>query len=320
MHNLTPKTIGLLGARGHVGHELLRLINQHPGFALAWASSREKAGQPLADELTGMTGSYCLMQPEDLSDSPVDIYVLALPNGLAEQWVTAIEAVNPDAVIIDLSADYRFTDTTSHTHWQYGLTEFNRDGLRTARYISNPGCYASALQLAVRPLLAFEVSSVTAFGVSGYSGAGTKPSPNNDPERLHDNLKAYTLVNHVHEREVSRQLDFPVSFTPTVAAFFRGIQMTSVLRFANPVSYEQLQAALQTTYKDEALITVTESIPEIRDIRNSPYCHIGGLQVSADGQRAVVISVLDNLLKGAASQALQNLNLACSYDETTGLQ
>ncbi len=312
--SLNQNLVGLVGARGYVGRELMQLLDQHPGFQLSWASSRKKCGQPLAEDAPGLNGSYCLMSAEELTRHPVNAYVLALPNGLAKPWVTAIERVNPTAVILDLSADYRFDD-----NWQYGLAEFHRQQLKKAKRISNPGCYATAMQLAIRPLLRQTPASVHCFGVSGYSGAGTKPSAANAPKILVDKLQAYQLIGHIHEREVSAQMQQPIHFTPTVANFFRGIQMVVSMNFSTPVSHTQLDQILTRCYATEALIQYTQKIPEINQVCNTPLCCLGGLQVSDDGRHAVLISVLDNLMKGAASQALQNMNLAFGYPEITGL-
>lgn len=311
---MNRRRIAIAGARGHVGRELLRLIHAHPGFELAWASSREHNGRPLVDQVPGMPGEYSLITPDEISDHPADVYVLALPNGLAAPWVTAIDARQPDAAIIDLSADYRFDPA-----WTYGLTEINRTALRRARRISNPGCYATAMQLALRPLLTLGIGNVHCFGVSGYSGAGTKPSPYNDPEQLRDNLKAYKLAGHLHEREVSRHLGQPVFFMPSVAGFFRGIQMTLSCTLTRQLTLGEINTCLERYYQQEVYVRAGKAIPEISAVRETPLCLIGGATLSKDGQRLILISVLDNLLKGAASQAIQNLNLACGFCESEGL-
>lgn len=314
---MSRKTIALIGARGHVGCELMRLLVEHPGFELAWASSRQKQGQPIAKDVPGMRGHYCLIEPQNLAEHLADVYVLALPNGLAETWVAAIDDHHPNAIILDLSADYRF-----NSQWTYGLTEINRAAISTARRISNPGCYATAMQLALHPLLPLGISNIHCFGVSGYSGAGTTPSPNNDPQQLQDNLKAYKLTDHVHEREVSHQLQQPVHFMPSVAGFFRGIQMTvscTLQQAQGPLKQDQINACFETYYQQEACVLTGQNIPEIKEVRETPLCSIGGATLSMDGQRLVLISVLDNLLKGAASQAIQNLNLACGFYECEGL-
>lgn len=311
---MQSKSIALVGARGYVGRQLLNILSRHSGFSLAWASSRAKNKQALSDDVMGLSGYYCLMQPDQIEANPADIYILALPNGLAKDWVLAIQTHQPSAIIIDLSADYRFDDA-----WAYGLPELNRAKIRHAQHISNPGCYATAMQLAIKPLQSFGVENIQCFGVSGYSGAGTKPSASNDVEQLKDNLKAYQLTDHIHEREVTYQLDQEVGFIPTVSGFFRGIQMTVSATLSQPMDQLNLQQHLGDYYADEPFVQTSVDIPEIRHIRDTPYCHIGGIKLNANQQRVVLVSVLDNLLKGAASQAIQNLNLVCGFPEYQGL-
>ena len=306
--------IGLIGARGHVGRELLQLLAGHPALALAYASSRELAGQSV-DALVPGLGSQRF---EDLdaaacAERAADVVILALPNGLAAPYVAAIEAVRPETVLVDLSADHRFDPA-----WTYGLPEHARDRLRGARRVSTPGCYATAMQLALRPLLPVLDGEPRCFGVSGYSGAGTTPSPRNDPDRLAENLMPYGLTGHVHEREVGHQLGVPVRFLPHVAAFFRGLSITASVTLRPGVSPAELRQAFAAAYAGEPLVAVTDQVPEIRDVAGTPRALVGGLAASADGQHLAVVSVLDNLLKGAASQAMQNVHLALGLDERTG--
>ena len=217
------KFVGIVGARGHTGAELIKLIAQHPHLELAFVSSRELDGQRLADHNTDYRGElrYENLSHEDVAAKRADVVVLALPNGKAEGVVKAIDEAKADPVIVDLSADYRFDST-----WYYGLPELTRDAYRGQRRISNPGCYATAMQLAITPLKDLLAAPPACFGVSGYSGAGTTPSDKNNPEKLRDNLMPYSLVNHMHEREVTRHLGVPVEFMPHVAPHFRGITMT----------------------------------------------------------------------------------------------
>lgn len=161
---------------------------------------------------------YCNLQVEDIvrleEKGAVDVWVMALPNGVCKPFVDAIEGVRNKSIMIDLSADYRF-DTTGD--WTYGLPELvDRQAIVNAKKISNPGCYATGSQLAIAPLLPYLGGQPTIFGVSGYSGAGTKPSPRNDIDNLRDNLIPYSLTDHIHEREVSSQLGTPVAFVPTL--------------------------------------------------------------------------------------------------------
>ncbi|WP_417482384.1 N-acetyl-gamma-glutamyl-phosphate reductase [Maricaulis sp.] len=307
------RTVGLVGARGHTGRELLRLIAARSDLELVFASSRELAGQPVSD-LAPEVGTGLMFEslPADaVAARPADAVILALPNGASAPFVAAINAACPQTVIIDLSADYRFDAS-----WTYGLPEiYGRDALSRATRIANPGCYATAGQLAIAPLRERLASEPHVFGVSGYSGAGTTPSRKNDPDALRDNLMPYALTGHLHEQEMSRHLGCEVRFTPHVAAFFRGILATVHIALGEPVTREALIALYEAAYRDEPLVRVTSDMPEIRDGADAPGAVIGGFGLSADGRHAVVVCALDNLLKGAAVQALQNLCLALGLPE-----
>jgi N-acetyl-gamma-glutamyl-phosphate reductase common form len=308
--------LGIVGARGHTGAELIRLVAGHPRFDLAFVSSRELDGQRLADHVDAWHGDLRYSAPalDDLPGQGADAIVLALPNGKAAGWVAAFDAVDADPVIIDLSADYRFDDD-----WHYGLPELTRGNYRGQRRISNPGCYATAMQLAIAPMLDLLEGPVQCFGVSGYSGAGTTPSEKNDPVKLRDNLMPYALTGHVHEREVSRRLGHPVEFMPHVAPHFRGITLTANLHLARAFAVDEVQARYHERYQDEPLVRVVDEAPWVSRIAGAQHVEIGGFTLSTDGRRLVVVATEDNLLKGAATQALQNLNLAFGLPELTGI-
>lgn len=305
--------IGLIGARGHTGRELLRLIGGRDDMVLAYASSREFAGKPVADMAPEIGGDLAFeaLSAEDVAARPVDAVILALPNGAAAPFVSAIPA---KTLIVDLSADYRFDDS-----WVYGLPEIHgREHIRQARRIANPGCYATAGQLAIAPLRGALAGPAHVFGVSGYSGAGTTPSRKNDPDALADNLMPYALMGHIHEGEMSRHLGESVRFTPHVAQFFRGIVATVHVDLSGPTDRDSLISRFRDAYAGEPLIEIVETIPEVRDGAGNPGAVIGGFAVDESGRRAVIVSALDNLLKGAATQAMQNLTLALGLEELRG--
>ncbi|GAB3352465.1 N-acetyl-gamma-glutamyl-phosphate reductase [Lysobacter tyrosinilyticus] len=310
------KRIGIVGARGYVGTELIRLVAAHPQLELAFVSSREREGQLLREHEAGYEGdlAYVAYGPEAAAAQGVDALVLALPNGKAAPFVAVVDAASPDTLVIDLSADYRFDDG-----WYYGLPELTRSRYDGQRRISNPGCYATAMQLAIAPMLADVEGPMQCFGVSGYSGAGTTPSDKNDPDKLRDNLMPYALTGHVHEREVTRQLGRAVEFMPHVAPHFRGLTITANLHLARPFTRDEAVSRYRERYADEPLVRVTEEAPWVSAIANAHHVDIGGFSLSEDGRRLVVVSTEDNLLKGAATQALQNLNLAFGFDETAGI-
>lgn len=308
-------SIGIVGARGYVGAELIKLIATHPRFGLGFVSSRELKGQFVSDYVAEHRGQlrYVDIDHDVLGEQGVDAYVLALPNGKAGARVAAVETVNPDAVILDLSADYRFDDS-----WYYGLPELTRTSYAGQKRISNPGCYATAMQLAIAPMCGILSGSAQCFGVSGYSGAGTTPSDNNNPDKLRDNLIPYAPIGHLHEREVSHHLT-PVEFMPHVAPHFRGLTITANLHLAQQTTLDAVRTRYRERYADEPLIRISEQAPWVSRIANRHEVEIGGFTLSDDGTRLVVVAVLDNLLKGAATQALQNLNVAFGYDEFAGI-
>ncbi|GAA5812820.1 hypothetical protein MFLAVUS_006279 [Mucor flavus] len=316
------KNVGLIGARGYTGRELINLINAHPHLNLTHVSSRELEGKPL-EGYSKSDLTYVNLKPADLkAQTEVDAWVLALPNGICTPFVKQINedvksAQSSDKVLVDLSADHRF-DTT----WTYGLPEFNRENIKGATRIANPGCYATGAQMSLRPLVPFldKHSAPTVFGVSGYSGAGTKPSDKNDPEFLRDNIVPYALSNHIHEREVSYQLGTPVNFIPHVASWFQGIALTVNVPLAKTMTSNDIKSTFEEFYQGEKLVQVLESgEPLVRDNAGKHFVRIGGFNVHPEGRRAVITTTLDNLLKGAATQAVQNLNLSLGFDEYAGI-
>ncbi len=314
----TKHRLVLIGARGYTGRELLELLSTHPGIELALAASNAQAGQSIIDEVPDWPQpdqTFVALAPDQVEAVNAEVWVLAVPNGQSPPWVEAIERSHPGALILDLGADYRFDPG-----WVYGLTEFNRAALEEARRISNPGCYATGAQFGLLPIRDQLIGPPVIFGVSGYSGAGRTPSARNDPGRLRDNLIPYALTGHVHETEISTHLGRPVRFHPHVAAFFRGITLTIAVELGAPATDESLAAEFQACYAGSPLVRVQAEIPEIPALRPRTGICIGGFSVDArDAHRASFVVVLDNLLKGAASQALQNINLALGLDELTAI-
>jgi len=312
------KIINLVGGRGYTGSELLGLLAGHPNMDLGIASSRSNVGQSISSTCADWPEdgkTFTQLEPENVAGYPADAWVLALPNGLAGKWVDAIRADYPDSVILDLSADYRFD-----TDWTYGLPERFRSKIRDAKLIANPGCYATGCQLGLLPLVDRLVSAPVIFGVSGHSGAGKTPSPRNDPEVLRDNMIPYALSGHMHEKEISQQLGLDVRFMPHVAEFFRGISLTISFELDHETSAAKLQQHFNTSYAIEPRVEVCEEIPQLSSIQGTPDVRIGGFDIDVrDPRRGSLVVVLDNLLKGAASQAIQNLNLALGFDESAGI-
>ena len=311
----TRKKVGIVGARGYVGKELLALLATHPDFEVALVTSREHAGKTVREVVgVDLDVPFQATDPSNV-DGSIDVWVLALPNGYSEPWVSAIDRAAPESAIVDLSTDHRFDSA-----WAYGLPEIQRKKIIGHHRIANPGCYATGAQLALFPIVDLLDGPASVFGVSGYSGAGTTPSPKNDPKALADNLMPYSLLGHAHEAEIRWQLSHRIHFTPHVAPFFRGIMLTVHAQLKKPLTKAELRARFEARYAYEPLITLQDDIPLPRDAAFKHGVTLGGLTADPAESRCVLVATLDNLLKGAATQCLQNMNLAMGFDELAGLR
>jgi N-acetyl-gamma-glutamyl-phosphate reductase common form len=373
MHN-----VGLVGARGYVGAELIRLVSDHPSMTLKVASSRALVGEKVSTVIRkqkqyGGASSWSSVSAEnggldedlrfinlgpDEAASPsyedIDLWFLALPNGFAAPFVTSLvddaemKADQKKRVIVDLSADHRFlcglpdlsvsdqVENMEDHRWVYGLPEKYRHELsnysNNTLLVSNPGCYATGAQLGIYPLSDSNKSNEekrygirsgttpSVFGVSGYSGAGTTPSDKNNPEKLENNLMPYSLTNHIHEREISQFVGRKVNFMPHVGSHFRGISLTISLELDTPChNADELYRQYHKYYENDSLIRVMKEIPEVAWNAGGHHVVIGGFSVSKCGHHAVVCVTMDNLLKGAATQALANANLGLGLNELEGI-
>ncbi|KAK5089890.1 Protein arg-6, mitochondrial [Lithohypha guttulata] len=306
-----PSRVALIGARGYTGKALIDLLNRHPNMDLRHVSSRELAGKKL-EGYNKRDIIYDNLSVEDVrqieEDGKIDCWVMALPNGVCKPFVDAIDQVGGNSVVIDLSADYRFDDK-----WTYGLPELvDRSAIAKATRISNPGCYATAAQLGIAPIVPYLGGEPTVFGVSGYSGAGTKPSPKNDVNNLTDNIVPYSMTDHIHEREISSQLKTPVGFVPHVAVWFQGIHHTINIPLKEEMSSRDIRNIYQERYAGEKLLKVIGEAPVVKNISGRHGVEIGGFAVHSSGKRVVICATIDNLLKGAATQCLR-------YNEFEGI-
>ncbi|KIJ95910.1 hypothetical protein K443DRAFT_682682 [Laccaria amethystina LaAM-08-1] len=341
-----PKQLGLIGARGFTGQALTTLLSAHPHLHLSHVSSRQLAGYPL-DGYTKTPVTYSNLSPQDVEglekSGEVDAWVMALPNGVCKPFVDAIDRgakerkTGEGSVVVDLSADYRF-----EKGWTYGLPElYGRDIIRCSKRISNPGCYATSAQLLIAPLVDHIKPGTlpTVFGLSGYSGAGTVMAKDADgrpisvpkvtPESLGRGIKVYSLTDHIHEREAGYHLsqllkDTPgsaikIAFIPAVTPWFSGILSTVSIPLKGKMTAKEVVQLFEKKYAGEGLIKIQKAVPELKDVECKHSWTVGGFQVHSDGDRVVIVGGLDNLLKGAATQCLQNLNLALGYDEFAGI-
>jgi len=337
----------ILGAAGYGGGELLRLLHGHPAVGQVQAVSASHADQPwhaAHPRLRGFVPGVFQGRPdlEALSSAEKLIIFSAQPNGrLAAQWPNlyaqlAEHGLYARSRVIDLSGDFRLADPDlyqsayGHAHpcpqwldqWLYGLSEHKASALAGAQLISNPGCFATAIQLALKPLLGLgELEWVSINGVTGSSGSGVHPSANtHHPERAND-FRAYKMLAHQHEAEVQSALSqaghsLPaLAFVPHSAPMSRGIFITLQARLPG-LEQGDLQAAFEQAYGDAPFIRLCEGSPRIQSVVGSNACDIGLL---ADRGQLVVMAALDNLVKGMAGQAIQNMNLSLGLDQRTGL-
>ncbi|HLS85440.1 MAG TPA: N-acetyl-gamma-glutamyl-phosphate reductase [Burkholderiales bacterium] len=335
---------GIVGGTGYTGVELLRLLAQHPQVELRVITSRKEAGTPVADMFPSLRGRVGLAftEPSAKALAGCDVVFFATPNGVA--MGQARELLEAGARVIDLSADFRLQDLAEWERWYktrhaapelvaeavYGLCEVNRERIREARLIANPGCYPTSVQLGFLPLVeagVVDTDSLIADAKSGVSGAGRKAELHLAFAEASDNFKAYGVPGHRHWPEIRQGLrqaagrDIGLVFTPHLLPLIRGIHATLYARVTRETD---LQALFEARYRDEPFVDVlpTGAHPDTRSVRASNMCRIA---VHRPPQRAtgtdmvVVLSVIDNLVKGAAGQAVQNMNIMFGLPETTGL-
>lgn len=332
---------GIVGGTGYTGVELLRLLTRHPQVELAAITSRGDAGRPVADMFPSLRGHVDLAfsDPGDAALDRCDVVFFATPNGIAMQQVPAL--LNAGAKVVDLAADFRLSDPAEWEKWYgmphacaevlesavYGLPEVNRDRIRSARLVANPGCYPTAVQLGFIPLIEAGVidrSTLIADAKSGVSGAGRKAEVHALFAEAGDNFKAYGVPGHRHLPEIRQGLSAvaggPVglTFVPHLTPLIRGIHATLYARLTEDCD---LQSLFESRYRGERFVDVlpSGSHPETRSVRASNTCRIA-VHRPQGGDTVVVLSVIDNLVKGAAGQAVQNMNLMFGFDESCGLE
>jgi N-acetyl-gamma-glutamyl-phosphate reductase len=324
--------VAVAGATGYTGQELLRVLARHPGVSLtlATSSSAASAARRLPALARVWDGQITPLEPQVLARD-ADVVFLALPDTAAAELAPAL--VESGARVIDLSGAFRLRDAASRAQWYpethrlphgvaYGLTERERVAVAGARLVANPGCYPTASLLALAPLadagLLVPGADVIVDAKSGVSGAGKTPSERTHFSERHGSLAAYGVFGHRHGAEIEQGLGREVTFTPHLVPLDRGIFATIYVRVPPGTTEEALADVYERAYADAAFVRlVGAALPEIKHVAHTNFCDIGW-RVHASG-RAVLVSVLDNLLKGASGQAVQNLNVMLGLDERTGL-
>lgn len=332
--------VGIVGGTGYTGVELLRLLARHPQVELKAITSRKEAGMPVADMFPNLRGHVKLAfsTPEEAGLEHCDVVFFATPNGVAMQQTRAL--LDAGVKVIDLAADFRIKDIAVWEKWYkmehacpdlvaeavYGLPEINRDKIKGARLIANPGCYPTAVQLGFLPLLeagAVDAGFLVADAKSGVSGAGRKPEIPALFAEAADNFKAYAVGGHRHWPEIKQGLEVfagkPVGFTfvPHLTPLIRGIHATLYARISADID---LQALYEKRYAGEVFVDVMPvgAHPETRSVRGANICRIA-VHRPQGGDTVVVLSVIDNLVKGAAGQAVQNMNILFGLPEDMAL-
>ncbi len=332
--------VGIVGGTGYTGVELLRLLVQHPKVRIKAITSRGEAGLPVADLFTNLRGRIDLKfsDPGEAKLNKCDLVFFATPNGIAMQQAEAL--LQAGVKVIDLAADFRIKDVAVWEKWYgmehacphlvaeavYGLPEINREQIKQARLIANPGCYPTAVQLGFLPLIEagiVDLNHLIADAKSGVSGAGRKAEVHTLLAEASDNFKAYGVPGHRHLPEISQGLanvagkSIGLTFVPHLVPMIRGIHATLYAKLTKKID---LQALYEKRYQNEAFVDVlpTGKHPETRSVRGSNLCRIAVHQPQ-NGDTAVILSVTDNLVKGAAGQAIQNMNILFELPETMGI-
>jgi len=335
--------VGIYGASGYTGQECLRLLLRHSGVEVVAITSRRYAGLPIADVYPVFAGLTSLVfmdaSPKEVAEQ-ADVIFLALPH--SESMKVAPVFLGSGKKVIDLSADYRLRDVKVYEHWYgqhtspqvvsqavYGIPELYRDEVAKARFVANPGCYPTSVILGTAPALKHRLIDTTSLIVdskSGTSGAGRDPQVGSLFCEVNEGFKAYKVGKHRHTPEIEQELsrlagqEIKISFTPHLLPIDRGILSTIYATLSWDITGEEITELYRNFYQGERFVRVCQpgSFPNVAFVRGSNYCDIG-VTVDARTHRLIIVSVIDNLVKGAAGQAIQNMNILCGFPEHTGL-
>ena len=334
--------VGIIGATGYAGSELVRLITQHPKAELVTMTSQSYAGQEYKEVYSNYSHLDYVCEEEHIEEmaEKCDVIFLALPHGVESKKINA--DILSKTKIIDLGADFRIQDVDVYEKWYtthyskdilpeavYGLCEINRDKIKGKRIVANPGCYTSCSILSLYPLVKegmIDLSSIIIDAKSGATGAGRGLSLGNHYCELNESVKAYKVASHRHTPEIEEQLsiaagqDIVLNFTPHLIPMDRGILATCYATLNKKYTYDDIRKAYEKHYGNEHFIRLTKEgvFPETKWVKGSNFVDIG-FTVDERTNRVIVIGALDNLFKGAAGQAVQNMNIIMGIEETTGI-
>lgn len=336
--------VAVLGASGYTGAEVVRLSALHPNIKITTLTGDRQAGKAFCDvfpHLVAAADVPKLVKIDDVDFAGVDAVFCCLPHATTQKIISSLPS---HLKIVDLSADFRLADVKTYAEWYggehaapelqkeavYGLTEIYRDKVKGARLVANPGCYPTSVQLPLYPLLKSKLikgEDIIIDSKSGVSGAGRSAKESNLYVEIAEGINAYGVSSHRHMPEIEQGLSeaagekVTISFTPHLMPISRGMQSTMYVKLADGVSVDDLRKKLVATYANEPFVRVLEPgvVPHTRHVRGSNFCLMNVFPDRLSG-RAIVIAVIDNLVKGASGQALQNLNVMMGWDETTALK
>lgn len=336
--------VGILGATGYAGAELVRLLSAHKNTEITMLASKSYAGQKMSDVYPSLVGVCDIVLEESDADKAAekcDVVFTALPHGVSHEVISAL--YEKGLKVIDLSGDFRYNDIKVYEEWYkvehacpellkesvYGLCELHREEIKNTRLVGNPGCYTTCSILGLAPLLAknlIETKNIIIDAKSGVTGAGRGLAIDYHFCECTESMKAYKVATHRHTSEIEQELsliageDIKLSFTPHLVPMKRGIFATEYANLKENVTKEELIAVYKEFYKDEPFVRIYENgLPESNHVSGSNFVDIG-LTVDERLGRVIVISAIDNLVKGAAGQAVQNMNILFGLDETEGLK
>jgi len=337
--------IGVLGASGYTGADLVRLAIPHPDMVITALTANSHAGKAMAEVFPHLSFVELprLTTVEEADWSEVDAVFCGLPHGTTQEITKSVLSKHPSIKFIDMSADFRLRNPATYKSWYghehqalelqdeavYGLTEHYRSAITDARLVACPGCYPTATLLALLPIVAagqVDATDLVVDAKSGVSGAGRGLKQNVLFSEAGEGLSPYSVAKHRHAPEIEQEIskaagrDVLVNFTPHLIPMSRGELCTSYVRLQGGATADDLRATLAESYRDEPFVHVAPAgvLPQTQNVRGSNYVQIGVVADRIPG-RAIVISVLDNLVKGSAGQAIQNFNLMFGIEETTGL-
>jgi len=341
--------VGIVGGTGYAGGELMRIISQHPGAQVVYAASRNQAGQAVAATHPGLAGIVDLeYEPIDTAAMAArcDVVFLAVPHGASMSL--AAELVAQGVKVVDIGTDFRFRDPAEYRRWYgrdhqqtellqeavYGLPELHREAIKAARLVANPGCYPTSVLLGIAPFVhggVIDTAAVVVAAMSGVSGAGSTPGPMYHYPEATENVRAYGVPGHRHTGEMEQGIrhllaargggEVMVSFVPHLVPMSRGILATLNLRLTQALTTQDALHLLREYYRGEPFVRVVgeDRLPQTKAVLGSNFCDVTA-RVDERSGRLIVLSAIDNLVKGAAGQAVQNMNLMFGLDETLGLQ